>query len=67
LLHIKKFNEMIKLHQFLKTRDQIETKKIEDQLDIFEQIFLTKLSLFKFIFCIELYLKYLLIISRQTF
>ena len=58
---------MIKLHQFLKTRDQIETKKIEDQLDIFEQIFLTKLSLFKFIFCIELYLKYLLIISRQTF
>ena len=67
MLHIKKFNEMIKLHQFLKTRDQIETKKIEDQLDIFEQIFLTKLSLFKFIFCIELYLKYLLIISRQTF
>jgi len=28
---------MIKLYQFLKKRDQNETKKIEDQLDIFEQ------------------------------
>jgi len=27
LLHFTKFNEIIKLHQFLKIRDQIETKK----------------------------------------
>jgi len=36
--YFKKFNEMIKLHQFLENRDQIEPKKIEDQFDIFKKI-----------------------------